>query len=214
MPGLDAKRVITRHDADASWLFYGSFHPPMRNGDPAFTSEDRQKVSYISSLALGAAHPFLEAQLVPSPTEDVGPSEWNINQCAGPYTLAVAEYYNIDSFIERKEAAVAHCRILREKGYEAYYYHGLRRSLVCVGAYRKGKDFQIRADGIYLGLGLRTLTSSDPELLKYKHANGNYILENMNGVKVRQHSMPILLPNRPPPAEEPMRVGSYGPLRR
>jgi hypothetical protein len=169
----------------------------------------------IRTLAVGEVHPFLEARLVPMPTADVGPPEWHVKHCAGPYTLEVAEFYNERRFNERKQAAVETCRLLREKGYEAYYWHGPQRSSVCVGAWQPKKDFLITPRGIYPGPKLKELIASDPDLLKYKIINGGYSTEMINGNKVRARTMPIEVPGRGPESESssPPRTG-YRPMRR
>lgn len=200
---LDGQAVRTMHGDDASAVYCGMFKPKMRDGNVHFEDADRAYVQYIRSLAVGASHPFLEARLVPAPTDDVGPPQWNVRNCPEPYTLHIADFYNTVNFNQRKESAVQYCRLLREKGYEAYYWHGHRRSFVCVGALRRGREFLIRPDGIILSPKLQELIDGDTEFqMKYQTVNGRFISERMLDKSIRRHSLPIACPDRPRPTNE------------
>ena len=213
-PGLDPQAVRTNYDANASGVYYGSFKPETRDGNVHFQNADRALVQHLRSLAIGSSHPFLEARLVPVPTPDVGPPEWNVRNCPNPYTLHIAEFYNTGGFDQRKEVAVQYCGMLREKGYEAYYWHGPRRSFVSVGSLRRDRDFMIRPDGIMLSLKWRELVDSDPEL-KYKTVNGRFVVMRILDKSNRQQTLPIACPDRPRPSDEEwLRQRKLRPLHR
>lgn len=211
--GLDPQAVHTHHDANTSGVYYGSFKPRTPDGNVHFQNADRALVQSIRSLAIGSSHPFLEARLVPVPTDDVGPPEWNVRTCPNAYTLHVAEFYNTGQFNERKAVAVQYCGMLREKGYEAYYWHGPRVSLVCVGSLRRDRDFTIQPGGIFLSLKWRELVDGDPEL-KYKTVNGRFLVVRIQDQSNRQQTLPIACPDRPPPSDEDwLRQRKLAPLR-
>ncbi len=214
--GIDASKIRVAHDIEASRLYYGVFRPTNRDeGTPRFSQADRDQVTGIRSLAIGEVFPFLEARFWPMPSADVGPPEWHVRRCPGPYTLEVAEFYDDSQFSGRKKAAVDVCRILREdKGYEAYYWHGPQRSVVCVGAFTPGKDFAITPQGTFPGQRMRELIEGDPKLLKYKLINGHYVMHIVGGNKVREQTRPIRVPGRSASSDdEPQPRRRYEPLR-
>lgn len=63
-------------------------------------------------------------------------AEWDLRTAAthGRYTLQVG-YYEDPDLKKRAAAAEAFVKVLRDKGEEAYYFHGPNRSLVTVGAF-------------------------------------------------------------------------------
>ena len=194
--GIDPSKIQVAHDEDASTIYYGTYRAGRRDGQPTLDQSARDQVAAIRSLAVGDVHLFLAARLVPTPTPDVGPAEWNVKRCGGSYSLEVGEFYNENRFTERKEAAVVFCRELREKGYEAYYWHGPQRSNVYVGALEPERDFMITPQGIYLGPKLKQLIDGDPELLKFKYVNGGYSSQIVRGQKVWLRAMPMEVPGR------------------
>jgi len=80
---------------------------------------------------------YSNAEIVSVPGTEPGPAAWRSDHAEGYWSVLVGLYYaDPDAdFYARKEAAVEHCKLLREKGEEAYYYHGPSRSLVMIGAF-------------------------------------------------------------------------------
>lgn len=81
--------------------------------------------------------PYVGALVVPIPSKNVGPPEWDLQNATGAYTVVVREYCDVpeQNYVGRKKLAAKYCRMLRERGYEAYYYHGPGRSKVTVGVF-------------------------------------------------------------------------------
>jgi hypothetical protein len=83
-------------------------------------------------------HPhFTNASITILPGSDTEQPEWEVHNCTGRYTLLVADFQNVpeEGYVGRMEDAVAFCRELRAKGYEAYYYHGISASSVTIGSF-------------------------------------------------------------------------------
>jgi hypothetical protein len=132
--GLEPDSVRLVHDGESHRLYYGTYY---RDRDPdtgeyRIPLELRRDMTYIRQLASGQTYPFLHCLPVPRDADHVGPPEWDLSRAPGDYTLLVAVYADMP---ERREAAVEHVKLLREQGEEAYYYHHLSKSHVCVGSF-------------------------------------------------------------------------------
>ncbi len=81
--------------------------------------------------------PFAMATVVALPGEDIGPSEWNLRNADGTYTLLVAVFRNLPErkYMGRRRRAVDYCRALRDKGYDGYFYHDTYISHVTIGLF-------------------------------------------------------------------------------
>ena len=71
---------------------------------------------------------------------DVGPPEWDIRNASGVYTLNVGITYSTQTLKNYKQAAIEWVKDLRNRGYEAYYYHDPDKpqTSICVGSF--GED--------------------------------------------------------------------------
>ncbi|MCK4276493.1 MAG: hypothetical protein KAX78_08265 [Phycisphaerae bacterium] len=80
---------------------------------------------------------FARAIVIPVPGKKIGPPEWDLTNATGAHSLLVAAFHEVpaEKAIGRKKCAVDYCRWLRDRGYEAYYYHGLGNSTVTIGAF-------------------------------------------------------------------------------
>jgi len=80
---------------------------------------------------------FALAMVVPVGGADEGPPEWDLLNATGAYTVLVAVYYDMPEkkYIGRKKFAIDDVRLLRQQGYQAYYYHGPARSNVTIGSF-------------------------------------------------------------------------------
>ncbi len=85
------------------------------------------------------ANIYVRAMVVPLPGRDEGPAEWNLKNTPADrkYSVQVGVYYDIPSrrYFGRKGEAVEVCKRLRQRGEEAYYFHGPVRSGVFVGSF-------------------------------------------------------------------------------
>jgi hypothetical protein len=102
-------------------------------------------------------------QVVPAPGTQIGPKQWNLENAKGDFTLCVGKWHNMPdkNFFLRRENAVLHCKRLRDKGYEAYYFHGDLESIVTVGLFQAG-EVRIRRDRN----GRQEITSVSPRIRK------------------------------------------------
>ena len=80
---------------------------------------------------------YANARIMEYARADPGPSEWDLAEASGVYTVVVAVFYDVpeEKYLGRKKSAVAYCRQLREKGEEAYFWHGSARSTVTIGTF-------------------------------------------------------------------------------
>lgn len=153
MPDLDADEVSVQHDAEQSRVFYGTYMlnyiEARADGDThakgdavvQLNDEIKRDLNFIKQLAWGDQYPFISAIPKLKPTFDVvGPSEWDLQEASGYYTLHVGVTYPTPTLSEYKEAAVEWVKDLRNRGYEAYYYHDpdQPRTSICVGTF--GQD--------------------------------------------------------------------------
>jgi len=80
---------------------------------------------------------YANARIVEYAGFDPGPSEWDLANAPGAYTVVVAVFYDVpaDKYFGRKKYAVTYCEHLRSKSEEAYYWHGPARSTVTIGSF-------------------------------------------------------------------------------
>lgn len=116
------------HGEKESTLYYGYYARLDRKAD-----QDRARIATLTDrlgnrLVRGGV-------LVPvSEPDPQAPPEWNLlnTQKNAYWTIEIATFLG-DS--KRKQAAVQAVRELREKGEQAYFYHGPTASSVCIGAW-------------------------------------------------------------------------------
>lgn len=142
VPDLRADRVRVVHDEDRSLIYYGTYSLGQveRNGQPVveFSADIKRDLRFIRSLSIDGRFPFFTARRIPVPLDDEGPIEWDLRQASGVYTLHVGvTYAEPPSLLDYKRAAVEWVQVLRDDGYEAYYFHhrDSPRSDVCVGTF-------------------------------------------------------------------------------
>jgi hypothetical protein len=75
-------------------------------------------------------YPFAGVMLMPVP-ESAPPNPWPLQKAAGTYSLHVASW----EAVGRKARAQDYAARLRQRGHEAYVYHGPRLSMVTLGAF-------------------------------------------------------------------------------
>jgi hypothetical protein len=115
-----------------SGLYWGHY----KNRKSAMRNLKRAK-AFVSPAT--KAHMYVRAMVVPLPGRDEGPKEWNLKNAPPDrkYSIQVGVYYDIPlrNYFGRKGEAVEVCRQLRQRGEEAYYFHGPVRSGVFVGSF-------------------------------------------------------------------------------
>lgn len=138
-PGVRAGDVFTVHRGDGSAaLYYGRYHRrvDLSTKKKSFPPQMRADLSLLRELG-DDSNRRLFFQALPSrtPVPDVGFQDWALKNATGLYTLQVASFEPLDDFMEFKQAAAEYCRLLRERGYEAYFHHTDSGSAVTVGAF-------------------------------------------------------------------------------
>ena len=85
----------------------------------------------------GGAKMFQFALIVLLRGANPGPPEWDLANAGGAYTVKVAEFYDVpeSGYVGRKKFALEYCRELRKRDYEAYFHHGLFKSIVTIGTF-------------------------------------------------------------------------------
>jgi hypothetical protein len=133
MTGLNDWYVI--HTENESSIYYGYYRSLDIPAEKKRAEADRAKLAALSDAHGNPV--FRGSILVPIMTADPeAPREWNLlNTPQDMYwTIEIATFAGVP---ERKAAAVQAVRELREKGVQAYYYHGPTASSVCVGAWKR-----------------------------------------------------------------------------
>lgn len=130
-------------------------------------------------LAIDDTKRFEKARLIPwgSAAADAAEQPADLAQFAGMqgYTLQIA-FFDKAGGKSFREAAETYCRQLREKGEQAYFYHGPNRSMVTLGLFTDA-DWQGQGIQKHYGPRIRELQERFPHNL----GNGATIVERVNG---------------------------------
>ncbi|MCG3177718.1 MAG: hypothetical protein BIFFINMI_00037 [Phycisphaerae bacterium] len=132
------------HDGDAkiSYTFFG----PFRYHDRALEQKLDQIHNYTDARG---ERRFRGAYIHELPGKPVGPAQYDLRHAKGYWTLQAYHFVDPSPVFpatqlmdlppdwDRRKEAVKACEELRQKGYEAYYYHGPRMSMVTVGTFPK-----------------------------------------------------------------------------
>ncbi|HKQ49362.1 MAG TPA: hypothetical protein VJZ71_14925 [Phycisphaerae bacterium] len=184
---LRADDVWVQNEADRSRIFYGQY--PLKYVEARTDTDDhaqgdviielneeiRRDLDFIRKLALGDKYPFFSARPTVMPTEHVGPPEWDLQSARGVYTLNIGVTYNTETLHNYKEAAVEWVRDLRNRGYDAYYYHDPDRPLssICVGTF--GEDALVDDGQGKKRMSPAVIELRNKEEFKYNLENGHII---------------------------------------
>ncbi len=174
-PEIRADDVFVQTGSDGTArLCYGEYRRPVdaKTGKRSTPADLRGDLALIRELADDAGRRFFYMALpIRKPMPDIGDPAWRLSGVAAKYSLQVAAFEPTDDFGDFKEAAVAFCKLLRERGYEAYYHHTESGSLVTVGAFG--------SDAVFIGVDRRTYYIAEvrklqeEELLRYNLVNGS-----------------------------------------
>ncbi|MBU0719530.1 MAG: hypothetical protein KJ749_14900 [Planctomycetes bacterium] len=173
--GIDPSRVSVADDSDGvARLYYGTYYrrTDRKTGKRSTPRELSNDLKLIRELGTGPGeYYFIAAVPVRMPTPNVGDPAWDLRKADGVYTLQVGIFESTDEFWEYKQAAVEFCKLLRERGYQAYYYHTDAASTVTVGTF--GEDAVIPNPRGLPSYSREVIAlQQQDDLLKYNHLNG------------------------------------------
>jgi len=146
--GLKAKLVRVIHTEQDSRVYYGRYRKVYnkRTGKDRYKPDPRKDLALIRQLSMdmrtptGAVRPYWPFRYATVETLPIGKSrhpEWQLCNAPGYYSLQVAVFYDSGEMRRRRFAAEEYCKLLRDKGEEAYFDHGEINSSVCIGAFPK-----------------------------------------------------------------------------
>lgn len=222
--GLDAGQVYVIQEEDAGHVYYGRYERAWDawSGERKFTPDPTNDLDLIQSLSYDQVNrPFAGAALDPYPSEPIGNPEWDLAAAQGYWSLQVAAFYNTKNMQRRKYAAAEYCKVLRDQGVEAYYYHGKTVSSVCVGVFPKEALETVTQRTV--GLDGRPTTASlnqikDPRLAELKERfphnleNGHRMYEirvnPTSGEKTRTPRPSVIV--KLPGVDEPRETSVFG----
>lgn len=204
-------KVRVVHDSTESRITYGPYPLGFNNkGGVQFTPEINRDLDLIRHLAVGESYPFFTAVKQPATPTSIGPPEWDLRRAKGVLTLQIGVFFNTPTFSERKEAAVEWVKDLRQRGVEAYYFHGPMKSTVTVGSFdesavRGTRTLRDRSGNPIAPRG--PTRDYSPEVIKlrqnpeFAHNMVNGAIETVDGTK--QVSFLVMIPKGEAPADAP-----------
>ncbi len=185
VPEIDAERVQVQHSPEQSRVLYGEYSleyvysGAKKDSAPVIELNDkiRGDVDFIRKLAIGNAHPFLQARPIEKPQPMQGRPEWDLRNAAGVYSLHVGVTYATPTLEDYKGAALQWVQVLREDGHDAYYYHDPddARVSVCVGTF--GPDAVVETRNRQTGTTERVYAAA-VNALRARDESFQYNLEN------------------------------------
>jgi len=143
--GIKPRQVFVQHEPRRSVVYYGKYlrTPEGNTGKFDIPKDMQADAALIKTLTTNeGGRFFFDSRPVPVPTPDPGPPEWALRNCPGTYSLRIAIFFDEPGFYQRKDAAVAYCQELRQKGYDAWYRHSEFVSEVFVGTF--GPEARVR----------------------------------------------------------------------
>jgi hypothetical protein len=199
--GIRSDQVKVIHGTDVSTLYYGTYYlKPDARGQGSFPPQmnrDMQFIRQLTSPDNPGRRLFAGARRVPDIKPDEGPREWDLRLASGAFTLQIAVFYNTEEFHERKKAAVEYCKYWRDKGYDAYYYHGPRLSSTTVGIFQEEAVKQVAGRPVYAE-NVIAFQKKEPEF-SWSLQNGQHIYLRRDGQRVAQSSYLVKLPSNATP---------------
>ncbi len=195
-PGMRAEDVYIVEKDDFSSVYYGHYYRKIdrTTGDRHIPDALRNDLKLIKDLGIAGSSPlFLHARMTPEVQPDVGRPEWNLRNANGVYTLQVAVFFPTEDVTQYKELAVAYVKQLREKGYDAYYYHADAKSIVTVGIF--GQEAAYRTGGkVDYSPAVRSLQRK--EHFAYNLNNGRRWFARSGEKRAPVRSLLVKIPNR------------------
>lgn len=200
VPEIDKELVSVQHSDENSRVLYGNYpleyvySDKKREGAPVIELDDKIRggVDFIRKLAVGDAHPFLQARPIEKPQEMQGLAAWDLHNATGTYSLHIGVTYGTPNLDNYKEAAMEWVKVLREMGHEAYYYFDPddARVSICVGTFGPDAVKEIYDENkgtreqVYTA-AVNALRAKD-ESFQYNLENGHIVYRRVMDEKTRR----------------------------
>jgi hypothetical protein len=196
--GIDPHAVRLQHEPDVSRVYYGQYRQRWNRTTGVAEPEPaaRTDLERIRQLSLGGqdTYPFLMARVVSLPRSPVVPGQWELSDCPGAYTLQIGVFYDTPpEFTQRREAAEQAVKLLRDRGYQAWYHHGDARSTIFVGSFDESA-VMVGPDGRQTYSQPVIDLQQSEEDFRYNTHNGRIVYRNLAGRKVPEGSVLIRVP--------------------
>lgn len=190
---LQAARLMQELKMSDIWIRPMESSVHLLRGHYPMPDVDRANQDLLTSreLVLDANRPFGQARIISLATlsDERESAAWDIKPFSGSYSLQVG-FYDEEFGKDFRQAAEKAVAALREDGEQAYVYHGVYRSLVCVGLFRES-DF---------GIDLNGTQTYGPKMLQvqkrypYNLGNGLTIVQKIDGQSLTLPSFIIKIP--------------------
>jgi len=208
--GLRANKVKVETTVSGSTLSYGKYTKiaSKETGQLVFPPEFQQDIEMIRSLTYQPtqSRPFLAAhpKLIVDETTVSSHAVWEVSNAVGTYGLQLAVFYNTPTFSERRKTAEEYVRLLRERGFAAYFYHEPVKSFVFVGDFNES-DLVDTPNGWQYGPRVQQLVAQNKDEFQYFTENGHVRkYQAPDGTMVAPHTQLVRLP-----ARKPSDLGAY-----
>lgn len=211
---LKGREIWVQHDEELSRIYCGEYKLAYVAGkkeaatdapsEPQIELNDaiKRDLKYIRALAVGDKFPFFSARVTPKPLPNAGPPEWDLRNARGVYTLNVGVTYNTPTLHNYKEAAVEWVKDLRDRGFQAYYYHDTVKPVtsICVGTF--GEDAATRGPDGVTRYSPAVHELRNKEEFKYNLENGAITYRSATGkdgkrARMANESFLVKIPKKP-----------------
>ena len=168
---LKPEHVRVIDTSDKSIVYYGRYRRVYKgtSGELRFKPDHLRDLKLIRSLSMTIrdrlAFPFIYAMMEELPTTRPRRPDWDLAKADGYYSLQIALFFNNDVIRNRRFLAGEYCRELREQGIEAYYHHGVAKSIVCVGLFSERAVQAVKEKAAFTGIVQVTNKIVDQRLL-------------------------------------------------
>ncbi len=143
------------------------------SGDDWGALED---LNHLRQITVGDAYPLAQAELIPLGDKlSPGDNPYDLKRYVGMYTLQIG-FYDDAAGPEFRKLAEQAVKSLRDKGEQAYFYHGPHRALICLGLFTENDFAEVSGTRTY-GPRIKALQERFPNNL----ANGYTMVEKQHG---------------------------------
>jgi hypothetical protein len=152
--------------------------------DPAI----RKALAAVQNIELNGTRPFTDSKLVPLVGQGRTIADpYDLRQFIGYYSLQIG-FYDQAFGQDFRQAAEQAVHILREEGYDAYYYHGPFRSIIAIGVFSYQQAFVTVGTTDTYAPHIRQLQKAFP----YNLGNGATIIQKEGGRNIGEQKSSLI----------------------